>query len=425
MPTTATVAISEQILLVKVAAEANNNKFYELILRTDGMVIARYGRVGSPKGQIKEYTGGQTTFAKKLKEKCGEGYRIVQNDQSSSDALSPSVVQSAAKAALGAGDPITDELVDLLASVNRHTIQVQSGGLITPTASGGMETALGPVSPAAVAAARLQLDAAAHGDIDAVNEYLMLVPQQMPRARGWEHQFSEPRFLADQRDFLDQLDAAVRVGSAGAAGARAQFRYRLEHVADDSAKVAQLRRAYERTRDRSHDCSALQLHRVWTVTDTTGTDTWAGLRDQLGNVQWLWHGSQPENVLSILARGLYCPPTTGSSIRVTGRMFGDGIYLSDHSTKALNYSYGYWAGTRTRHTRCFMLSAQVVMGNELTTTASDTPHGVVARMRHRDAATGQPYHSLNVRAGTCRVYNNEMIVPDPRQIRLRYLAEFR
>ncbi|WP_280454161.1 WGR domain-containing protein [Nocardia brasiliensis] len=423
MPTTTTVTDDDPIMLVKVAAEANNNKFYELTLKADGRVIARYGRVGSPKGQIKEYTGGQITFAQKLKEKTREGYRPVENHQSS-NGLAPNAVQCAAKAALGAHDPITDELVDLLASVNRHTIQVQSGGLITPSDSGGMQTALGPVSPAAVASARIQLAAAATGDIDAVNQYLMLIPQPMPRARGWEQQFTEARFLADQRDFLDQLDAAVRVASAGAAGARADFRYRLTHVPDDSAKVADLRKAFERTRG-SHDCSALQLHRVWTVADTTGTDTWAGLRDQLGNVRWLWHGSQPENVLSILARGLYCPPVTGTSIRTTGRMFGDGIYLSDHSTKALNYSYGYWAGTRTRHNRCFMLSTQVVMGNELRTTTTDTKHGVTTRMHRPDPVTGKPYHSLNVRAGTCGVFNNEMIVPDPRHILLRYLVEFR
>ena len=36
------------------------------------------------------------------------------------------------------------------------------------------------------------------------------------------------------------------------------------------------------------------------------------------------------------------PPANAS--HCTGRMFGNGVYFSDQSTKALNYAYGYWGG---------------------------------------------------------------------------------
>lgn len=71
------------------------------------------------------------------------------------------------------------------------------------------------------------------------------------------------------------------------------------------------------------------------------TAEWEGLASKVGNVRELCHGTRVHNVLSILHRGLVVPASDGSdSIQVTGRMFGDGVCLSDQSTKSLNYSAG-------------------------------------------------------------------------------------
>lgn len=54
----------------------------------------------------------------------------------------------------------------------------------------------------------------------------------------------------------------------------------------------------------------------------------------------VWHGTKQENLLSILRTGFTPINTPEYTITpsVTGKMFGDGIYLTDHSSKAAYYS---------------------------------------------------------------------------------------
>lgn len=164
---------------------------------------------------------------------------------------------------------------------------------------------------------------------------------------------------------------------------------------------------------------------MWRLTDTTGQEVWDKVRERLRHTRRLWHGTLTHNVLSILHRGLFVPPTSGSTVNITGRMFGDGIYFSDQSTKALNYSHGTWSRTGERTYRCFMFAAHVVMGRELRTTAGDDRGDVLHRMFGPASTSVRTYNSLVVQAGTCGVINNEMIVPSTDQILLRYLCEFR
>ena len=126
----------------------------------------------------------------------------------------------------------------------------------------------------------------------------------------------------------------------------------------------------------------------------------------------LWHGTRAHNVLSILKGGLIIPPSTGAGgYTIAGRMFGDGVYFSDQSTKSLNYSAGYWGSGGAEKGNIFMLNAQVAMGK------SYTPPGPTQR---RPAG----YDSIYAIGGKSGVQNNEMIVPTLEQIHLDYLCEF-
>ena len=109
--------------------------------------------------------------------------------------------------------------------------------------------------------------------------------------------------------------------------------------------------------------------------------------------------------------GLIIPKSNGS-IQVTGRMFGNGIYFSDQSTKSLNYSYGYWDGG-AKDNRCFMFLADVAMGKPWHPTR--TGPNVVPAAGH---------DSVYARGGRDIVQNNEMIVYRTSQAKLKYLVEF-
>jgi poly [ADP-ribose] polymerase len=421
-----TTTIVERVELVKTSVRENSNKFYSIALHDNGDVVCRWGRVGAARGESQTYAGGGTVKLRQIERaKTGRGYRRVDTGATSSSAVSGiAVVHAAARSALSDGTDETEELIGQLARVNRHAIQTASGGLITATAANGVQTARGPVSAASVAEARAVLANASAGDLDAIDRYLMLVPQVMPRTAGWHAQFTDTAFLSSQRDFLDQLDAAVAISPAGAA--TAHFRFRLAVLPDEHEDAEQLRARFECTRNEHHgDVAGLRMLRVWALTDTTGAASWAQTRERLGGqTRQLWHGTVPPNVLSILHRGLYVPPASGTSVQINGRMFGAGVYLSDQSSKSLRYSHGSWSGTREN--RCYMLAADVAMGRELRTGPGDDRNEVLRRMRQGEGpGRRRRYDSLVVAGGTCGVINNEMIVPDSGQILLKYLCEFR
>jgi poly [ADP-ribose] polymerase len=129
----------------------------------------------------------------------------------------------------------------------------------------------------------------------------------------------------------------------------------------------------------------------------------------IGNIMELWHGTKCSNLLSILKVGLIIP--SSSSPHCTGRMFGDGLYFSDQSTKALNYATNFWgSGGSTK--RIFMFLADVAMGKYY------VPSGYNGRL----PKTG--YNSTFAKARQSGVRNNEMIVYNTYQANLKYLIEF-
>jgi poly [ADP-ribose] polymerase len=134
--------------------------------------------------------------------------------------------------------------------------------------------------------------------------------------------------------------------------------------------------------------------------------TW-NKKDKPLNHQELWHGTKKSNIISILKNGFVIPPSNAK--HVVGRMFGsDGIYLSDQSTKSLNYSYGWWSGSRDKN--CYMFLCDALLGKQY------IPNGSCSHLP-------KGYNSIFAKAGYSNVQNNEMIVP-LNQVNPKYLIEF-
>jgi hypothetical protein len=76
----------------------------------------------------------------------------------------------------------------------------------------------------------------------------------------------------------------------------------------------------------------------------------------LSNKILLWHGSNIQNFMGILAQGLRIAPPTSN---ITGHAFGKGIYLADMFEKSWNYSYNQ-SGKYI-----FMLLCETALGNML------------------------------------------------------------
>ncbi|MAL05476.1 MAG: hypothetical protein CMH36_01370 [Microbacterium sp.] len=436
---TPTAPVVDETYLVNVTSDVNSNKFYRATLYADGTVRKNWGRVGAD-GQVSVSSGGRSAYDSIVTQKLGRGYSrvdVVAPEKGAASASSARLKAAASVLADGSSDPILTGLIERLVSANKHQILEASGGMISVDLAGKVTTPLGAVSAASLTRARALLGELVEAPTDRdratlTESFLRHVPQQVPvrAGRGWASNWITQLTSAEkQYALLDALDATVRYADAAAAaqaggseGTVADvFRYRVRVVDPASAEFAMVTARYEDTKQSVHLSASRRIARVFALEDRRHGDEIAATAARVRNVHRYWHGTGAANVLSILARGLYVPPVKGSGIHIAGRMFGDGVYLSRSSTKSLNYSTGFWGGSRAGST--FMFLTETAMGNEYRPGAQYSPR-IPALARSSKDARGQSYDSINVKPGTGGVRNHEAIVWDPMQVKLAFLVEF-
>lgn len=410
-------------------AEGNNNKFYEMKLEDDDSVIIRYGRVGA--NGVTEHKGyGEDTFEKVMKSKTKKGYRevdVVVSEGGSAPTISKGGnLAEIAKRDIANGNTSLHALLDRLAQINRFQLLAASGGQID-IVDGEVKTALGVLIPlTSIDRAKgllsdlggyVQSNDLGSSYVNALQDYLTLVPQKLSHRRGWDQNFfSEFTTFQNQHDLLEQLENSVKNSKPVVRDESTEetverlFGYSLE-VVDDDTQFKRINDFYTKGVNRVHVASNRKLQKIYKMVNPEKLAIFEETAKRLGNVQMLWHGTRAHNVLSILKGGLIIPPTTGGGYTIAGRMFGDGVYFSDQSTKSLNYSAGYWGSGGAEKGSIFMLNANVAMGK------SYTPSGPTSRMP-------SGYDSIYAIGGKSGVQNNEMIVPSLSQIHLDYLCEF-
>lgn len=421
--------MAKTVTLVLVSTEANSNKQYRATLEDDGDTVScEYGRVGySPQRVV--YSGGEKTFQRKLNEKRRKGYKDVDVvDDESGSAASKSNLRAASIKALARPEFSTDtrlaDLIERIVSVNAHDIAMTSGGKIV-LADGQLRTPLGVIGRASLDQAEDLLKTlvdpklAQDRKIAPLEQYLTLVPQNTGRTRGWEDQFLSTANLSKQDEFLDQLRESLefietqRAAADGTADeVKAAFKYSLGIIEPDDPRFKSVEKSFMRSINLKHSSSQYRLKALYDVNDVEeNVLAYQKLRDELGNEQWLWHGTRASNVLSILSKGFYVPPASASF--TTGRLYGDGVYLSNQASKSANYSGGYWAGQKLSST-AFMFSAQVIKGREYKPKSN---YGNNWRQVHSD------YDSIDVDPSASTVLNHEAVVWNVNQINVRYLLE--
>jgi poly [ADP-ribose] polymerase len=423
-----TTNIVDSVMLVCTDARNNNHKFWEGKLFDNGDVLCRWGRVGAD-GQSKTFPGAGGHFLKsKTAEKQRGGYREVSVLNSPKSQVVEATSHAVKSQIVTSGDPLLESLIDRLVKENRHEIFVMSGGQMNVSASGVIETAVGAIGASQVHSARsvLQRLAAAHtkgdfdsaGFVDSLNEYLMLVPQKVSSRRGWHTSFlAADDAIAQQSAFLDQLESSIALATQAAQPADASvpqvFDIQLS-LLDDAKEWKRIVKFFESRLNRQHVSSSLKPVRAYKVAIGAMARAFEADGRKVGNIKELWHGTRAYNLLSIFKQGLIIPPTSGTSHVIAGRMFGDGVYFSDESSKSLNYSMGYWDRGSSYDRKCFMFLADVAMGREF------TPASWSSRAHYPERG----YDSTFAKGGQSGVRNNEMIVYRTSQANLTTLVEF-
>lgn len=415
------------LMLVMADAKNNHNKFYEIRLEENDEVLVRYGRVdGGCQHASKGF--GVAAFERAARAKKAKGYREVDVVVKDEGGKVQRTLSEVAKRDIIGNDPVMTELMERLVRMNRHQLMAASGGRIT-IEDGKVKTPVGLITMGNVQSAKAvlqQLERMVSADqhytdayLTLLNDYLTLVPQKVPSRGQWGPTFfSAHTSFQNQSDLLEQLESSLeglerlekeKEGESDQLPQERLFAYSIKPVSDPNT-LKQIERLFRAQTNARHASSHLRLKTVYEMSNPQAEEIYGQVRDRVGNEMKLWHGTRACNLLSILKTGLIVPKSSAGNFTITGRMFGDGLYFSDQSTKALNYSYGYWGHGQKDH-NCFMFLCDVAMGKMYTPAGSGN-------------GKKKGYDSCFARAGKSGVVNNEMIVYDIYQARLRYLCEF-
>jgi len=244
---------------------------------------------------------------------------------------------------------------------------------------------------------------------------LVLIPQKVGSKLTVESVFKDKTSILAQETILDDLESSINFVMNNNLNTdnkeidnKKLFDLEISLVKDEKI-INYVKEKFNRGINHTHSCSHLKVKRVFDIKINHMLEEYEKVKDSIGYERKLWHGSRTGNILSILKNGMIVPKKTES--HVTARMFGDGIYFSDQSTKALNYSYGYWSGGG-RDRNCYAFICNVLLGKQY------IPNS------YREKLPKAGYNSTFAKANHSGVLNNEMIVYNTNQISPRYLVEF-
>lgn len=436
------MSIVESVKMIMSNVDGNNNKFWLASVDDEGNFSVTNGRVGGsgqtqPVKRAGSVSAALAMLNSKVREKERKGYtRFVD--------AGPTPVQSAAsknKATLAeiASEQIrTTSEKSLIAALLKKMADANIHSILTSTTmtynadTGFFSTPLGLVTRDSIDNARRLLDrletfvvANQFDNHDAkilLGDYLMLIPQKVPPKLTVKGVIPSVDALQKQYGILDSLIDSI---------AQAEIKQSLTvEDKDEKQPVPQLFNAslslthdpdvfkaiekmYRDTWSRSHESSKLKIARIFEISIDKMTEAYDQPQEAKSNVMRLWHGTRVGNILSIIKNGFIIESEKAG--HVCGRMFGNGLYFSDQSTKSLNYAYGYWDG-RARDSVCYMFVCDVAMGNVYYPKHSDSS-------LHRYIKANN-FDSSFARAGKSGVANNEMIAYETKQVKPVYLVEF-
>lgn len=411
--------------LIKVSVDDNNNKFWE-ISHDGNNATRKWGRVGA-KGSSKTEQLFLHQVEKLVDKKINEGYIPVKNLENTS--LSDINNQDQLRAfmlEIAKNDKEILNILEYCLESNIHTI-LEKTTIKFDEKSGLFKTPLGFVTKNAVNEANELLESIYkivknkdkneyNNDNklkDYVNKYLSLIPQKVGLKVdinllfGTEDKYNVQKEILDA--LLSSLDMVVDEKISNLNNIQNPFDITLEKI-KDKQEIKVIKDNFKNNQDSSHPSSALIFKNAYKL-DIKKMSNQANFKAIDKNVKRLWHGTRVGNLLSIFKNGMQIISSKNNI--VTGRMFGDGLYFSDTSTKALNYSLGTWNGVgKGSLNKYYALLCDVYMGNVFEVNNSSKKYPV------------EGYDSTFAKKGVKGLRNNEMIVYNSNQVIPIYLIEF-
>jgi poly [ADP-ribose] polymerase len=262
--------------------------------------------------------------------------------------------------------------------------------------------------------------------IDLSNQFYSAIPQQIahrPKPSAGKKALDEwlgtmvlndEKRLDEKEDLLGLLsDVQGMVG--GFASSDIEKKYteigcEYEYLPDTDDRHKRIFKYMNESRSKHHDWK-VSIQNIWTLSIKGQRQKHLDAMKGIGNVQPLFHGSGPQNILGICKHGLLMRPP---GVYVTGSMFGNGLYFADQSSKSEQYAFGRYGGGSGKGESYFMFVADVALGK------------IKKYQNSQSSLTKAPpgYDSVQGEKGYSLVHN-EFIIYDIKQHLLQYLIEFK
>lgn len=436
----------------------NNNKFYSLELQKSSMrfrLFSHYGRITGDeiKGgvyEVREYPSESHAlrdFNSIVKKKIRGKKKVKDGVTYKEEYKEVSVVSSSVGSVNVKGKTeakktknrfnadifkdygsVEQKILKILEEENVH--EIISSTTIKYSVNGGLQTPLGPLTKSHIAKARSVLDLINNqvtktqrvsSDIKELNnDYLSLIPRNLGRSITDGDLIATGDKVLKEYDLLTQMETAIQIQTLKTDDDKKDVGLGFHLEVAPKAIQDEITRQIDRTRRHAH-LNKYKVKRVYQVENYDERKRFELTADSFQQAKGkkthrldyqeidLFHGSRNSNILSILMKGFYVPPSNAA--HVTARMFGNGVYAADVSTKALNYSAGYWGGRGNKFNNLFCFVTRFALGK------------VYETGRSREAGVPSGYNSIFAKGGH-DLQNNEYIVPSESQSTISYLVEF-
>jgi predicted DNA-binding WGR domain protein len=418
-------------MLIFVDTKNNKNKFYKLELNGD-IVNIEYGRVGA-NPQKTSYFGGEKVFNSKMKQKLRKGYikSSIDLDMDNKETnINSNILEIAMEQILT--DEMSKNLIKKLVQQNIHNITTQTK-IKYDIATGYFKTPLGVITEKGVNQAIELLNKiesiVAKGNakkskmfIKYNERYFRIIPTKINNLREFENLLNTQEKISSQIDICESLIGSIKIienekekqlakEKQEKSGEKVPFEIVFEaslYKLNDEKEFKRIVAFFENSKNHKHG-SHTNSYKIENIYKLSLGQEEKEYRNDLNNQMELFHGTKISNLLSILKSGLLMPKQSPGA--VTGYMFGQGLYFSDQSTKSLNYCDGMYWNNSKKQDRIYMFIADIAMGNY------KVPSGAIS--------TNPPkgYNSYWAKPKKSGIQNNEMIIFNKNQIKLKYILE--
>lgn len=426
--------------------DGNNNKFYIIEIQKNSsgeyQLFSNYGRLGKTSIlEIRQHFKGSTDPITNFddikdeydaiikKKERGKTTKGVKEFYTKVDVLSPTVGSSNICEAVDVtvsgnesisitadSHPEVTRIIEQLKEDNIHNILSKTSLIVT---SRGLETDIGIVTESHIDNASSALDELRdhiinkddEGITTSNNKYFSLIPKKFAGRLQKSDMIVDADKLAETYDLLDSLKNALKTMVKPSDDKQSSIDIDII-ILEDQPEWDRLVDLFESRKHNSHShLNNWKVKQIYKFNETNGRQNeYDSKLTDLGNEHELFHGSRNTNILSILINGFMIPPATAG--HCTGRMFGNGVYSASCSSKALNYSTGFWDGSRD-NSNAFIFITKFVMGNEQK----------CKNFKYSGADTGyDSVHGLNKDNGGS-LLNDEYIVYNTGQTLITHLIE--